>query len=638
MQNNSTSWYVARGGKAQGPTTSAEIESGLKSGVFSTQDFIFREGEKEWKKLSEYSEFSKVLAELSQQPVPGSKAVTASGAHWVLLVKNLEDTQIGKPRYVQSGPFNKETVLVKIRSGEARWGDFVWKQGFDSWEKLSHVQEFNSTLEFLDEKTQEHAVADERAMLLANVLTVPEATKRDHKFNLDEHKPAEAKGENLALNLGKGITVNPDGLTQEEVEKTLTVTMSEMPKEPTKTLPDAVAFTSDETTQPGLMEDLEPKALETDSVSSSSISPIRKMAQKIDMSKTMSIISTMMSSMLKSKKHNDSNDENVTTKLESSKQTETDQSQSSGFFTPKRVMLYGGTFVAIGIILSISLLMTNPSSETIVSDPSRVSSREVANVTPEQPVQQPVTAAPAVVEKPAAPAPVPKFVKIVPLKLETSQPQIVIESNTGVGEAIQVRVFSKEGQILELVRFDRKTQLARQAGEVPTLNLSKWALPTGSYTVEVKSGEATTNQQIFIGQKNRQFQTALDKHNKKIASQRKVEKKEIEAAVAKVDGLANVVQKKYTDFKKSPSKWKEFYKGWSKDLAGLNKGLLASYKPSKSDKFVYPAAISGVRESANDLFKAGRAYNEALKSKRAPASSVDIKGLRAKLKQIKSSL
>lgn len=575
MQNSEKStWYVARGGKAQGPRSSSEIEVGFKNGTISAQDFIFREGDKEWKKLSEVPEFSSMTSEGVNTPLPGSTPVTVSGAEWVLLIKNREDTQAGKSRYEQAGPFTRDEVLTKVRSGEAQWGDYVWKQGFSSWEKLSLIAEFNSALEFFDENDVETTATDDKAVLLAQVLTVPEA--KPIQFSLDEKRPEEARGENMALSVGAGIsdpTGSSNGLTQEELEKTMTVASPES----FKTSKAVDSFISDETTQPGIEPD--------------------KSLPAIDV----------------------------------------------GFFTPKRVMLYGGTFVAIGIILSLSLLVSNPNkkSENVGALPA--ATRDVANVVePESAVKsQPESAKPIVeekVEQKAAVAVIPKFIKIVPLKLDTEQPQIVFENNVGTNNIIQVHVTSKDGQILDLVRFDRKIQLVRENGVVPSLNLSKWALPNGVYNVEAKSGEATASQQIFIGQKNRQFQTALDKHNKKLSLQKKSEKKEILAAVSKVEALVSQVQKKYADYKKSPTKWKEFYKGWSKELAGLNKGLLASYKPSKSDKFIYPSAINDIRSGANELFKVGRSYNEALKSKRAPAAGADLKSLKTKLKQIKNSL
>ncbi len=591
MQN---SWYVARSGKALGPRTKEEIEADLKSGAMSSNDFIFREGEKEWKKLSEYPEFLRVVTDITPAPKP-----VETFGEWVLLTRNLEDTQPGRTRYVQSGPFTKTDVMEKIKTGEVRWGDFVWKKGFSSWEKLSRISEFNSTMEFVDDLTPTVPTQNTSEDLLAKVLV--SEPKPIPPFELEESKPMGVTGENLALNVGAGISIKPltikaeekpsaSSLTQEEVEKAMSLSPSDSQKSNT------VFSLAEETQSKIKLDAIRPKKIEPKS-----------------------------------------------------------ESKSVGFFTPKRIMLYGGTFVIIGIILSLSLLVTNPNAEKAQEAAVEPAKREVASVPPssapaatptpsttekivgrptEPTAQKPVL---PVAQTPTAPS-VPKFIKIVPLKLDSSQPQIALENNIDANEPIQIHMLSKSGQILNVIRFDRKTQITRNTNELPTFNLSQWSPPPGSYTFEAKSGSTSAKQSIFIGQKNRGFQTLLDRHNKKIAAQKKGEKKEIEIALGKLDTMANQLQKKYGVLKKSASKWKDFYKTWSKDLASLNKGVLSSYRASKSDKFVYPEAIADTREGANELFKAGRAYNDAVKLKRAPASGLDLKPLRTKLNQIKSSL
>ena len=240
---------------------------------------------------------------------------------------------------------------------------------------------------------------------------------------------------------------------------------------------------------------------------------------------------------------------------------------------------------------------------------------------------------------PLAPAPEPekKFVRIVPLKLE-SAPQLVIESNVAVGEPIHISVKGEEGKILEFVRFQRSTQIARAANEVPTLDLSKWNFPSGQYSVEAKGGDVTAVMPIFIGQKGPKFEKALAVHQKKVVAQKKAEKKELVAALKKLEGLSGQIQKNYSSLKKTPAKWTAFYKKWTPQVTASTKGLINSFKTPQADRYYYSKTIEGTRGAVAELVRTARSFNEAVKNKRSPAATNDMKSVQQQLKQLRESL
>ena len=50
---------------------------------------------------------------------------------WILLCKKEGE----KEGYLQTGPFSQIEVIAKIKSGKTSYSDYIWKEGFDEWQK-----------------------------------------------------------------------------------------------------------------------------------------------------------------------------------------------------------------------------------------------------------------------------------------------------------------------------------------------------------------------------------------------------------------------------------------------------------------------------------------------------------------------
>lgn len=582
-----TNWYYSKNGKAHGPKKEEDIQSALKTGEISVNDLIFKEGEKEWRKISEFPHFAKILLELTAVP-----EIVTERPQWILLKRNLEDTQPGHSRFDQLGPFQKDEILQKIRSGEAHWTDYIWKQGYNSWQKLTDIKEFNPETPVAqavtaEEVTQPDFEIDRKAELLAQVDHVPQKSFEIPPL-FSEEKPHEAVGENLAKTLLPANSETVTGIVVHEVVE-------------------------------------------------------NEKADKLN----------IFSLFKRKKTNNDEKDTSLVSTATHNTEVNAEEPVNKGpYFNNKRIALYGGSFVVLAIVLSLSLFFSGPENDLKERNPQSVESsddtqvvEEPAKGVPSKSVSEPVHSVTDVQEAPPAPEiegsvteTIEKFVKILPLKLEGAKPQIVFESNSVAGEPINVKIVSKDGQILDRIRFEYSIKLARKEGEVLTLDLSKLAMPKGSYEVEASIGSFQAKQQIFIGQKNRQFKILLDKHNKALGVKKTKEKKELLASITQIEKLVNKVDKSYSSLGKKPAAWTKFYQGWSKDIANMKKGWLGKYKASEKDRYFYSNHIEGARNLTNDLFKLGKTLNEAVRNRRNPASGNDIKALRKKIKSLKQSL
>jgi hypothetical protein len=236
------------------------------------------------------------------------------------------------------------------------------------------------------------------------------------------------------------------------------------------------------------------------------------------------------------------------------------------------------------------------------------------------------------------PPPQPAFVKIIPMKLESQNPQIAFETNIPVGEALTVTVSGKKGHILELARFEKSTQIARTSNIVPTLDLTKWNLPSGTYTISAESKKVKESQEIFIGLKNRTFQTKLDQHNKRVKLQGQAEKRELLAFANRVKQLAQRLEKSYAKNRSNSKEWQKFYKPWLKELHSAPGGLVSKYKSSNSNRYVNAKVISDAKDLIDDMRDVGDSLDSAIKSKRAPASVQEISAIKSRINKLEKSV
>ncbi len=121
-------WFFNHKGRLQGPLDQQDVEDRIKEGKLGPDDLLFAEGDTRWTPISEISLFAAALGHGAQ----GHKAEADAVAHdrtWVLLQRT------GKA-YKQKGPFTAAELRRLVKTGEARYSDYVWRDGMREWYRL----------------------------------------------------------------------------------------------------------------------------------------------------------------------------------------------------------------------------------------------------------------------------------------------------------------------------------------------------------------------------------------------------------------------------------------------------------------------------------------------------------------------
>lgn len=550
----SANWFYAKDGQAHGPLTQAQLQDLLSKGTIQGTSQIFRDGDSQWRRVAEVPELQALLK--TGEKAAATTPVAAPG-QWILLVKSKEDTQIGKPRFHQQGPFHKDKILEMIQKGEAQWTDHVWTEGFQSWMRISALKEFNEGLDF--------------------PLASPAKTSTT---------PAPSS-----------------------------VSTAQDPVAPPK-----VSADQQEDTQPGVeASSLREQPGATKPPPSDSAAP--SLGNPVDSNSSASGKKAGGKSKIKLAEFLEASQIAITKSRVRLSQLSLGQ---------RRGLLYGGSALVVLTVLGVSVFRSpTPSPERTVASEANTPQASAPAASP----------APVQVQRPAPPPPPPpvepaKYVHIVPMKMDSKSPQLAFETNLPVGGELQVTVRSVPGQILDLARFERTTKVIRQAEMVPTLDLSAWKLPEGSYVVTVESEAAKETKSIFVGQKNRQFQSRLDQHNRKIQLQGRAEKTELKAFAKRMQQLVLSLEKGYAKNRKNPQAWAKFYRNWSRDFEQGRKGLVGKYRSANSSRYVNFRSIAEAKDIGDDIEDVASSLNNAIKSKRAPANVKEVGAIKTRLKKV----
>lgn len=249
----------------------------------------------------------------------------------------------------------------------------------------------------------------------------------------------------------------------------------------------------------------------------------------------------------------------------------------------------------------------------------------------------PVAVAPAAPEPPPKAAPVvpealagihpvppgtgaPSSLDLVPVKLSSSTPYLVVQTNASVGQKIWVRLKARSGEILRLPSYDRTISFVRSADDIPALDLAKLGLPQGSYRVDVAVGDLRKSSQIFVGAKNADFDKEMENHLKELAFQQQSEKKTLFYTAKRFEALAKSLSDSFQKNHAQTSKWRAFYASWKKDVKSASAPLTSLARSSGSGVYAYPDEVKSLKAAVDSLNEQGRMLDTAVQQRRDVAS------------------
>lgn len=200
--------------------------------------------------------------------------------------------------------------------------------------------------------------------------------------------------------------------------------------------------------------------------------------------------------------------------------------------------------------------------------------------------------------------------KIVPMKLATASPALILETDASPSEQIEIHLVGRSGEILDHLSFRQQWRIKREPGEVATLNLAPSKLASGTYvvsaTVAGATGPISTEQKIFIGRMDETFQASLEEHRKQISARQQRERKALFYSAKKYKDLSRELAERSSAGaaqKASNVSWRSFYKSWKTRLEAAKR--VAKALTATQEERAYPEAIDRFREAVSTLERLG---------------------------------
>jgi hypothetical protein len=161
----------------------------------------------------------------------------------------------------------------------------------------------------------------------------------------------------------------------------------------------------------------------------------------------------------------------------------------------------------------------------------------------------------------------------------------------------------------------------RGPGQVPSFDLSSWRLAPGQYRVEAIVGEVRTAKTVFIGKKDQQFGSEIERHLKYLSYQQQEEKKALFRSTRDLEKLAKNLGDNYFRIKSDARKWRAFYLDWQKQVKRSKQGIIERVAVGKRNELTYPDEILAVRTASERLVDQARTLNDSIMSN-TPAREV----------------
>lgn len=122
-------WYFNRNLKPQGPFTFEQLKRKIVRGEVGPQEFVCKDGFKDWLPACEWAEFPRDFFPAFQKNL--FRNINLDEKEWTLLVKRPKSTDP-----VHEGPFSLNEIRGMIARGQATVEDHVWRTGLSGWVQI----------------------------------------------------------------------------------------------------------------------------------------------------------------------------------------------------------------------------------------------------------------------------------------------------------------------------------------------------------------------------------------------------------------------------------------------------------------------------------------------------------------------
>lgn len=131
------SFYVTHKGQQMGPFSPEQITELLNESKLSWNDYLFDEANNDWIHIMQHSlftaDFNKSFSHPMTPPKSDINVEDLKKRQWFVLKEN-----------ANYGPFSKAELIQMLQGKTLFEHDFIWKEGLESWKRLSDEEEFSS--------------------------------------------------------------------------------------------------------------------------------------------------------------------------------------------------------------------------------------------------------------------------------------------------------------------------------------------------------------------------------------------------------------------------------------------------------------------------------------------------------------
>ncbi len=222
--------------------------------------------------------------------------------------------------------------------------------------------------------------------------------------------------------------------------------------------------------------------------------------------------------------------------------------------------------------------------------------------------------------KQVAPAAKASILEILPYRLGSETPLLLLQTNAPVGERLMVRIRGRSGEILKLKSYARVLKVIRNANEYPGFDLSKLKLPPGSYKIEAAVGELKKTTQVFVGVRDAKYSAEIEHHLKEISFEQQREKKSMFYAAKTFESLAQNLSENFDKLHGQTGAWKSFLRSWNRQMSAARSPIVSMLGDRRNFPMAYPDEMRGLVSMVGQLSAEAKELDTAVVQKRDVAS------------------
>lgn len=197
---------------------------------------------------------------------------------------------------------------------------------------------------------------------------------------------------------------------------------------------------------------------------------------------------------------------------------------------------------------------------------------------------------------------------------------------------VDLIISAKAGDILGRPSYWRHWSLKGKPGDERIFKLGPLNLGEGQYQIVAKIDTVGATTKVFLGKQSSRLRDSLNVYRKKISWSYQQERKRLYQLTEKILDLAKELGSQGPPLLSRPKDWNRFYQSWSRKLRGATSAEL-KIQNSSAQRFLFPEEWMELRDRRQGLLHIGSVVNGTKKFPNPPGSD-SIQGLTNDLNQL----